>query len=100
MPKQSILIFSMMLIVFSLTLMGGGGSYMFYVSPGIADKTIQTALFWAGALVGLFGLAGLLAGLVGVMSAAIIRAAEAAQAKEELETQEETTTGTSEQEIA
>lgn len=101
MPKQSILIFSTMLIVFSLTLMGGGGSYMFYISPGMsADKYIQAGVFWTGTVIALSGLGGFLAGLMGVMSAVIVRAAEAAQAKEELDAAEAVSTNTSEQEIA
>ena len=76
MLQRLILILSVMLIVFSLTLLGGGGTYMFYISPGIADKYIQAALFWAGALIGLFGLAGTLAGSMGLISAILLKAAE------------------------
>ena len=84
MPKQSLVILSMMLIVFSLTLIGGGATYMFYISPDMPDKYIQAALFWAGALIGLFGLAGFLAGLVGMMSAIFLKIAEVKNvAKEE-----------------
>lgn len=80
MPKQSLVILSMMLVVFSLTLAAGGASYMFYISPDIPDKYIQAALFWAGALIGLFGLAGFLAGSVGIMSAIFLRIAESKNA--------------------
>ena len=77
MHKQLLVIFSTMLIVFSLTLIGGGGTYMFLISPDMqADKYIQAGLFWAGALIGLFGMAGFLAGLVGIMSAILLKIAE------------------------
>lgn len=78
-----------MLIVFSLTLMGGGGTYMFWISPDLhTDKYIQAGLFWSGAFIALFGLAGFLAGSVGIMSAILVRVAEAKN--ETLEVVEET----------
>lgn len=77
MPRQGLLIFSVMLIVFSLTLMGGGSNYMFIMSPNMAgDRYVQITLFWLGTLVALIGLAGLLAGLVGVMGVILVRVAE------------------------
>jgi hypothetical protein len=85
MLQRLILVLSVMLMVFSLTLAGGGATYMFYVSPGIADHYIQTTLFWVGALVGLFGLAGALAASMGVVSAILLKAAEVKQEKEKAE---------------
>jgi hypothetical protein len=76
MLQRLILVLSVMLMVFSLTLAGGGATYMFYISPGIADKYIQAALFWAGAIIGLFGLAGSLAASMGILSVILLKAGE------------------------
>ena len=77
MPKQGLFILTVMLIVFSLTLIGGGGNYMFIMSPHLSSNTtLQTTIFWLGTLVALIGLAGFLAGLVGVMGVILVRAAE------------------------
>jgi predicted ABC-type sugar transport system permease subunit len=80
MLKPLIFILSIMLIVFSLTLIGGGASWSFSISKGAElDQNIRAAIFWAGAFISLFGLAGLLAGLVGLIAAAILNAAEREQ---------------------
>lgn len=77
MPKQGLLILTVMLIVFSLTLIGGGGNYMLFMSPSAADdKYIQASLFWLGTLVSLVGIAGFLAGLVGLLGVILVHVAE------------------------
>ena len=92
------LIFSTMLIVFSLTLIGGSAIDMFSLSQNPAlDKYVQAGLFWGASLIALFGLAGLLAGLVGLVAAIVLRAAEL---KEEEETPQEVFDDAQEQEIA
>jgi len=88
MLKPLIFILSIMLIVFSLTLIGGGASWSFSISKGAElDQNIRAAIFWAGAFISLFGLAGLLAGLVGLIAAAILNAAENAAEREVTEIQ-------------
>ena len=92
------LIFSTMLIVFSLTLIGDSAIDMFSLSQNPAlDKYVQAGLFWGASLIALFGLAGLLAGLVGLVAAIVLRAAEL---KEEEDAPQEAFADVQEQEIA
>ena len=86
MTKRVLLIFSAMMIVFSLTLIGGGITWMQYLSPTLDDPYIHAGVFYGGALIVLVGLAGFLAGLVGVVGSAILKASEI---QEELNKREE-----------
>lgn len=76
MTKRLILILSAMTIVFSLTLLGGGVTWMQYLSPTLDDPYIRAGVFYGGALIALVGIAGFLAGLVGVVGSAILKASE------------------------
>lgn len=73
MIKQFFLIFSSMVIVFSLMLIFGGFTYVFIIAPGLGgDKYVQTAI----SLTVLVGLAGLFSGFVGMICSVVLKAAE------------------------
>lgn len=80
MVKQFFLIFSGMVMVFSLMLIGGGFTFVFIISPGAGgDKYVQTAI----SLTILVGLAGLFSGLVGLIGSVLLKAAEVQDAHQQ-----------------